>query len=148
MTKKRPKRPVKPLPRRRSDCPIAYALDLVGDRWTLIVLRDLIIFRKRHFQELLDSDEKIASNILTDRLRLLECAGLVTRALDPEHGRRVLYAPTKKALDLLPTMLELVRWSARHDTQTAAPPHLVRRIAEDREGFIAEIRKPHTRRRA
>lgn len=134
--------------RRRSDCPIAFALDLVGDRWTLIVLRDLIMLRKRYFQELLDSDEKIASNILTDRLRLLECAGVVTRATDPEHGRRVLYTPTEKALDLLPVMLELVRWSARYDPQTAAPPQLVRRIAEDREGFIADIREPHTRRRS
>jgi len=132
------------LPPRRSDCPIAYALDFVGDKWTLIVLRDLIIVRKRYFQEFLASDEKIASNILASRLKLLECAGLVTRAADPAHARRVIYAPTEKALDLLPAMLELVRWSAKYDAKTAAPPQLVRRIAEDRDGFVADIRAPHS----
>jgi DNA-binding HxlR family transcriptional regulator len=130
-------------PPRRSDCPISYALDFVGDKWTLIVLRDLIMVRKRYFQEFLASDEKIASNILASRLKLLECAGLVTRQTDPAHGRRVIYAPTEKALDLLPAMLELVRWGAKYDAKTAAPPQLVRRIAEDRDGFVADIRAPH-----
>ncbi len=130
-------------PPRRSDCPIAYALDFVGDKWTLIVLRDLIMARKRHFQEFLAASEKIASNILASRLKLLERAELVTRKTDPVHGRRVIYAPTAKALDLLPAMLELVRWSAKYDARTAAPPKLVRRIAEDRDSFVAEIRAAH-----
>src|SRR5689334_12346898 len=97
-------------PERRSDCPIAYALDFVGDKWTLVVLRDLILGRKRYFQEFLSSNEKIASNILASRLKLLERSGLVTRARDPAHARRVIYAPTEKGLDLLPAILELVRW--------------------------------------
>ncbi len=134
-------------PPRRSDCPISYALDFVGDKWTLIVLRDLIIVRKRYFHEFLASDEKIASNILASRLKLLESAGLVTREADPAHARRVIYASTEKALDLLPAMLELVRWSAKYDARTAAPPQLVRRIAEDRDGFVADIRTPHLSRK-
>ena len=133
----------KKLPPRRSDCPISYALDLVGDKWTLIVLRDLMLVGKRHFREFLAADEKIASNILANRLKLLESAGLLTRRSDPSHGRQVIYAPTPKALDLLPAMLELVLWSASYDSKTAAPPHLVRRIARDRDGFIAEIRARH-----
>lgn len=131
------------MPERRSNCPISYALDFVGDRWTLLVLRDLIILRKRYFQELLAADEKIASNILSQRLKLLEAAGMVTRSADPGHARRVIYRPTAKALDLLPAMLELVRWSAAHDAATAAPPGMVRRIAEDRDRFVAEIRAQH-----
>jgi DNA-binding HxlR family transcriptional regulator len=130
---------------RRSACPIAYALDFVGDRWTLIVLRDLIMVRKRHFQEFLASDEKIASNILASRLKLLERAGLATREPDPAHGRRVIYAPTGKALDLLPVMVELMRWTARHDgaAQPQGLRRMMRRIAEDRDAFIAEIRAAH-----
>src|SRR5258706_12663120 len=118
----------KKLPPRRSDCPISYALDFVGDKWTLVVLRDLIMVRKRYFQEFLASSEKIASNILASRLKLLERAGLVTRQTDPAHGRRVIYAPTAKALDLLPIMLELMRWGAKYDAKSGAPPQFLRRL--------------------
>lgn len=129
----------------RSHCPISYALDFVGDKWTLVVLRDLILAGKRHFQEFLQSDERIASNILASRLKRLEADGMVTREADPEHGRRVVYAPTAKALDLLPVLLELVRWGVKHDPGSAAPPQMVRRITEDRERFMAEIRARHRR---
>lgn len=128
------------LPPRRSDCPITYALDFIGDKWTLVVLRDLIIVRKRQFRDFLASEEKIASNILSSRLKLLEAAGMVTRCRDPEHARQVIYEPTEKGLDLLPLMLEMVRWSAKYDSRTAAPPAVVRRIAEDRDAYIGEIR--------
>jgi DNA-binding HxlR family transcriptional regulator len=127
-------------PARRSDCPISYALDFVGDKWTLIVLRDLIIVRKRYFRELLASDEKIASNILASRLKLLEAAGMVTRRHDPGHGRQVIYRPTAKAMDLLPAILELVRWAATYDPRTGAPPEMVRRIAADRDAVAAGMR--------
>jgi DNA-binding HxlR family transcriptional regulator len=131
------------LPPRRSDCPIAYALDFVGDKWTLIVLRDLIMGRKRHFRELLAGNEGIATNILAGRLKLLEAAGLVTRRVDPAEGRRVIYAPTEKALDLLPVLIELMRWSTKYDVRSAAPRQFVRRLARDREGLIADLRAAH-----
>jgi len=129
----------KKLPARRSDCPISCALDFIGDKWTLLVLRDLIIPRKRYFRELA-ANEGIASNILTSRLKLLEASGMVTRRHDPEHGRQVIYEPTAKALDLLPVMLELVRWGATHNTKTGAPPGMVKRIARDRDGLAADLR--------
>jgi len=131
------------LPARRSDCPIACALDLIGDKWTLIVLRDLIMARKRYFQELLEGNEGIATNILASRLKLLEAAGLVTRRADPAQARRVIYAPTEKALDLLPVLIELMRWSMKYNSRSAAPRHLARRLAEDRNGLIAELRAAH-----
>ena len=133
------------LPARRSNCPIAYALDFVGDKWTLIVLRDLIMARKQHFRDLLAGTEGIATNILASRLKLLEAAGLVTRRIDPAQARRVIYEPTEKALDLLPVLIELVRWSTKHDPKSAAPPHFLRRLARDREGLIAELRAAHRR---
>jgi DNA-binding HxlR family transcriptional regulator len=122
---------------------MSYALDFVGDKWTLLVLRDLIMSRKQYFQDFLESDEKIASNILASRLKQLEAAGMITRANDPAHGRRVIYSPTAKALDLLPAMLELVRWSAAYDRKTGVPPAFVRRIADQREALIDEIRSRH-----
>ena len=133
----------KSLPSRRSDCPIACALDLVGDKWTLVVLRDIIMVRRRYFQELLAGNEGIASNILASRLKRLEATGMITRRRDPAEPRRVIYEATEKALDLLPVMIELVRWGMKYDPNTAAPAHLVRRLADDRDGFIADIRAAH-----
>src|SRR5688572_24715630 len=135
----------KKLPDPRSHCPIAYGLEFIGDKWTLIVLRDLIMARKRYFQELLGGSEGIASNILSSRLKLLEAAGMITRKADPAHARRVIYQPTGKALDLLPLMTELMRWSAKYDAKSAAPAHFVKRLAEDRDGFIADLRAAHAK---
>jgi DNA-binding HxlR family transcriptional regulator len=131
------------LPSRRSNCPIACALDLVGDKWTLVVLRDIIMVRRRYFQELLAGNEGIASNILADRLKRLEATGMITRRRDPAEPKRVIYQATDKALDLLPVLIELIRWGAKYDPNTAAPAHMVRRLAEDRDGFIADIRAAH-----
>jgi DNA-binding HxlR family transcriptional regulator len=135
----------KSLQSRRSNCPIACALDFVGDKWTLVVLRDIIMARKCYFQELLAGNEAIASNILASRLKLLEAAGMITRRRDPAQAKRVIYEPTDKALDLLPVMIELIRWSMKYDPNAAAPAHFARRLAKDCDGFIADIRAMHNR---
>lgn len=133
--------PVTARPRgRRSACPIDYALGIFGDRWTLLIVRDLLFSGKRHFREFLDSPEGIATNILADRLKKLEAWGLVTRAADAESARQVIYRLTDKGLDLTPALLEIIRWSARHDADTGAPAAFVRRIEKDRDGLAAEIR--------
>ena len=142
------KKTAKGMPECRSNCPIAFALDFVGDKWTLIVLRDLIFSRKRYFQEFLDSNEKIASNILAARLKLLEGAGLVTREADPAHARRMIYAPTEKALDLTPALLELLLWGTKHHAKANAPQEFVRRAAADRNSLVAELRASNQARRA
>lgn len=143
MRKRSQGRPLRRRGQHRSDCPISCALDLVGDKWTLIVLRDLMFARKRHFQEFLASPERIASNILASRLKLLENAGLVTREADPAHARRVIYAPTPKALDLLPVLLEMLLWGTKYHARANAPEPFVRRAAADRFGLIAELRAPY-----
>lgn len=127
----------------RSHCPISYGLDIVGDRWTLLVLRDLIMVGKRHFRDLLAAPEAIASNILAARLKALEAQGLISRRPDPDSGRQYIYEPTTKGLDMLPVMLELVRWSARYDPETAAPRPFVRRLDSDRDAVVAEMRSRH-----
>ena len=124
----------------RSHCPISYLLDLFGDSWSLLVMRDLIFNGKQRYQELLESEEGIATNILADRLSRLEQQGIVTKRRDPGNKRQYLYAPTSRGLDLIPLMLEMIQWSAKHDPATASPKPFLRRLKADREGLIAELR--------
>lgn len=123
----------------RSGCPISIALELLGDAWSLLIVRDLMFKGRRTFNEFLAGGEGIATNVLTDRLRRLENAGIVRKRPDPDDGRRALYALTPKGLDLAPMLVELVLWSAAHG-QTDAPPEVVLRMRTDRDGFIAEVR--------
>ena len=110
----------------RSKCPISCSLDLFGDRWTLLVLRDLLFLGKQRFREFLESPEGIASNILTDRLRRLESAGLIDRKPDQNDKRRNLYAATASGRDLAPILTEIANWGAVHTN--SAPPEDVARI--------------------
>lgn len=123
----------------RSHCPLNYSLEIFGDKWTLLIIRDLILFKKRTYGELKSSPEKIATNILADRLNLLEKEGIVTKEVDPNNSKVYLYNLTQKGLDLIPVILEISLWGAMYDSQTAAPPAIIKRIKEDRETLIKEI---------
>ena len=125
---------------RRSSCPIACSLDILGDKWTMLVIRDMVLARKRHFREFLESAEGIASNILTDRLKRLEESGIVARRPDPENARQVIYTLTEKGKDLIPALLELARWGAKHVVRSVAPKNIARRIKEDRDGLIEDLK--------
>jgi DNA-binding HxlR family transcriptional regulator len=98
----------------RSLCPINLALEVFGDRWTLLIVRDLMFAGKRHFRELLHSDEHIASNILADRLNMLLEQGIITRADDPTHKQKAVYSLTAKGIDLLPILAQIGIWSLRY----------------------------------
>jgi DNA-binding HxlR family transcriptional regulator len=100
---------------RRSGCPISLALEVFGDRWTLLIIRDLMFAGKHHFRELLHSDERIASNILADRLNMLVEQGVVTRSGDPSHRQKAVYRLTKKGVELLPVLAQIGIWSRRHE---------------------------------
>src|SRR5262245_38278545 len=106
----------------RSRCPIAGALDLVGDRWTLLVVRDLLLYDKRRFADFLASPEGIATNILADRLERLERCGLVERRRYQERPQREEYHPTARGRDLIPVLRELIRWAQRHVPGVAKRP--------------------------
>lgn len=125
--------------RNRSHCPISFALEVFGDAWTLLILRDLILKGKSRYQEFLASEEAISTNILADRLARLEENGLISKTSDPSNGKQFLYAPTGKGLDLLPVMLELIRWSAKHDPKTAAPKEFIRRLKRDPDALKSEL---------
>ncbi len=129
---------------RRSDCPLSIALEIFGDRWTLLILRDLMFKGLTTFKEFQESGEAIASNILTDRLQRLQEQGIVTGTRSPTDARVVTYRPTEKGLDLLPVLVEIVLWSAQYE-KTAAPQNLLARMSKDRDGFIQQIRTRFTK---
>lgn len=98
----------------RSYCPINLSLEIFGDRWTLLVLRDMMFGNKRHFRDFLQSDELIASNILAARLKLLLEHGIVTKADDPTHKQKAIYSLTEKGIALLPIIVQIGAWGSRH----------------------------------
>jgi DNA-binding HxlR family transcriptional regulator len=98
----------------RSSCPINLALEILGDRWSLLVLRDLMFGNKRHFREFLSSEEGISSNILTERLHTLVDSGLLTKTENPSHKQKAFYSLTPMAIDLLPTLAHLGAWSRKY----------------------------------
>ena len=97
----------------RSYCPINLSLEIFGDSWTFLVLRDLMFAGKRHFRELLQSDEGISSNILADRLARLVEHGMLTRSDDPTHKQKAIYSLTEKAIALLPVVVQIGAWGSR-----------------------------------
>lgn len=107
---------------KRSVCPIANALDLIGDKWTLLVVRDLLFMGKRLYGEIARSPEGIPSNILADRLKRLEETGLVAKKPYQQNPVRYEYRLTAKGADLMPVLREMVRWANRHIPGTATPP--------------------------
>jgi DNA-binding HxlR family transcriptional regulator len=121
---------------RRSGCPINFALEAFGDSWSLLIIRDLLFEGKRTFAEFEDAEERISTNILAARLKALTKRGIISKQ---GRGRATRYSLTARGLDLLPLMLEMIAWSARHDPRTAAPKSFVRRLATDQPTVIAEI---------
>ncbi|MEM9602468.1 MAG: helix-turn-helix domain-containing protein [Pseudomonadota bacterium] len=125
---------------RRSDCPVSNVLDLVGDKWSLLIVRDLLFFGRRSYSELQSADERVATNILSNRLARLEAHGIISRQRDPEDRRRKLYGLTAAGVDLLPIVLEMILWSSKHDPNTNAHAQLVHRAKHDRENLVRDIR--------
>lgn len=105
----------------RSGCPIATTLDFVGDKWSLVIVRDMLTGKKR-FGEFLASPEGIPTNILADRLRRMEEAGLISKARYQEHPVRHEYSLTRKGVSLLPVLQAMCRWANRHFADTWVPP--------------------------
>jgi len=97
---------------------MVYSLDIFGDKWTLLVLRDILIFDKMHFRQFLASKEKIASNILSNRLNLLVHNQFLVKDQDPANKSAAIYRPTQKTLDLLPMILEMMKWGATYNPNT------------------------------
>ncbi|MBT3306231.1 MAG: helix-turn-helix transcriptional regulator [Alphaproteobacteria bacterium] len=125
---------------RHNGCPVTYALDSFGDRWSLLIIRDLLLRGFSTYGDFLDGGEGISTNILADRLKFLEANGILSKTPDPENRRRIIYALTEKGFDLAPVIFDLFLWSAQYDPETKAPKELVEKMAKDRESLLADIR--------
>lgn len=119
--KRRGKSVKKPAALKRSPCPIANTLDLVGDKWTLLIARDLLFFGKRQYREFSASPEGIPTNILADRLKRMETAGLIKKSPYQQHPVRYAYALTPKGAGLRPVLVALIEWGNRHIPGTYRP---------------------------
>jgi DNA-binding HxlR family transcriptional regulator len=126
--------------KQRSGCPVSISLELFGDRWSLLIIRDLMVRGYRTFKEFLQSGEGIATNILSDRLRRLEAARIITAEVEAGDRRRVSYRLTEKGIDLAPVLLELLIWGARHE-DTGAPCAEIDQMAKNRAAVLAEVRR-------
>ena len=132
--------PEKPKPRRRSGCPVSISLEIFGDRWSLLIIRDLMVRGCRTYKEFQQAGEGIATNILADRLQSLQAAGIVTVEPAPSDRRQLHYRLTEKGIDLAPVLLELLLWGARHE-ETGAPCAVMAEMAKNREYVLAETRR-------
>jgi DNA-binding HxlR family transcriptional regulator len=119
---------------------VSISLEVFGDRWSLLIIRDLMVRAFRTFKEFQESGEGIATNILADRLRKLEAAGIVSGQAENADARRVNYRLTEKGIDLAPVLLELLIWGAKHE-DTGAPCGLIEGMARNREEVLTEVRR-------
>lgn len=125
--------------KRKSDCPINFGLELFGDRWTFLIVRDLMFKGKHYFGEFVNSEEKIATNLLSDRLSMLESENMIFRSKDKNHKQKIIYKLTKKGIDLMPVLIEIIMWSALYDEKSAVDMNFVKMVNEDKEGLIKEL---------
>lgn len=123
---------------RRSDCPISFGLDLFGDKWTLLILRDIMFYQRRRFSDFAPQ-EHIATNILADRLSRLEAEGLIDKQRDEELRNQFIYSVTDKGRALLPTLVEMTLWGTEYDRQTLASKAFIERLKTDRRAVAREI---------
>jgi len=125
---------------RRSGCPVSISLEEIGDRWSLLIIRDLMVRGYHTFKQFQESGEGIATNVLADRLKRLQTSGIIGIESDPLDGRRTNYRLTEKGIDLAPVVLELLIWGARHE-KTGAPCEVIAHMAQNREQVLAEVRR-------
>ena len=124
---------------RRSPCPAAFTLDLVGDRWTMLIVRDLLLRGKQRYRDFLEGGENIATNVLADRLAKLEAAGIVDVTPDPDDRRAKRYRPTQKGRELTPLLVELMIFGGRHDPKSPFSKTWLKRAESDREETVRRI---------
>jgi DNA-binding HxlR family transcriptional regulator len=131
----------------RSGCPINLTLEVLGDKWSLLILRDMMFGRKRHFRELMRSEEGIASNILADRLRRLVEQGILTRSQDPTHKQKAIYSLTEQGIELLPVLAQMSVWGRRYLPVTEELGTRAQLLEEGGpplwDEFMSELRETH-----
>lgn len=125
--------------KKRSDCPISYALDFFGDKWTFLIIRDLAFKERKFYKDFLNAEEKIATNILSDRLKKLESIGVIESRVFEKLKTQKEYSLTEKGKDLIPVLVEVILWSAKYDSNSAVSHDFVLQAKEDKEKLILSL---------
>ncbi|MEZ5016380.1 MAG: helix-turn-helix domain-containing protein [Flavipsychrobacter sp.] len=124
--------------KRRSDCPVNLSLEVFGDKWTLLVLRDIIFFGHRHFRDFVQL-ESISTNILTERLKRLVDNGILKKEIDKDNQSSYIYSITQRGLDLVPIVIDMYHWGAIHVEGNNADVNYLKRVTGERNKVIKEI---------
>jgi DNA-binding HxlR family transcriptional regulator len=122
----------------RSDCPISCSLDVFGDKWSLLIIRDIMLRDKVSYSEFLGSEEKIASNILVNRLSVLEAEKILVKEVSPANKSKFVYSLTQKGLDLLPIVIEIMDWGAKYNANCPRK-EIGKKIKKDKAAVIKEL---------
>lgn len=127
--------------KKRSDCPISTSLDIWGDKWSLLIIRDLMFAKECTYGDFLKAPERIATNILATRLQTLEENKIIEKSAHPDSKVKVLYRLTRKGIDLLPIMIEINLWAEKYFTIPAERKKMLKDVKKDKEGFIKAMTK-------
>jgi len=128
-------------PGRRSACPIAGSLDVIGDPWSLVIIRDLMFRDNHEYTDFLGSEENLATNVLADTLTRLTEAGIVKRLEHPTQSNKFVYRLTEMGIDLLPLVIELSHWGVKYVPDNGGPPSAIKDALEKRDEVIERVRK-------
>ena len=124
----------------RSHCPINFTLEHFGDKWSFLIIRDLMFNGKRHYNEFLEAGEKVSTSVLGDRLKKLEEMGIISKGEDTVKKSRIRYSLTQKGIDLLPILLEMIVWGGLKDALTESPKEFMDEAINHKEQLIEKIR--------
>jgi DNA-binding HxlR family transcriptional regulator len=125
----------------RTHCPINFTVEHFGDKWSFLIIRDLMFKGKRHYNEFLESEEKISTSVLGDRLKMLEESGIISKREDNVKKSRIKYSLTKKGIELLPILVEMIIWAGIHDNQTAVEKDFLTQATQNKEALISQIKE-------
>lgn len=125
----------------RSNCPINYALEHFGDKWSLLIIRDLMFKGKRHYNEFFESDEKVSTSVLGDRLKQLEESGIISKGQDTVKKSRIKYSLTQKGIGMLPFMVDMISWSGEYDSDTEAGDVFLAQAKKSKDFLLKSIRE-------
>lgn len=125
--------------KKRSDCPISSALDIVGDKWLLLIIRDIALSGKNTYNEFLKAGENIATNVLADRLAMLEEFEILIKEKHPDSKAKIYYRLTNKGIDLLPVLVEMILWSDKYLPISPQAKDFAKQLRKDKDGLIKKI---------
>jgi DNA-binding HxlR family transcriptional regulator len=125
--------------KKRSECPVSSALDIVGDKWSLLIIRDIMLSGKNTYNEFLKSEEKIATNVLADRLSMLESAGILAKEEHPSSKAKIFYRLTSQGIDLLPLIVEMILWSDKYLSIAPQAKEFAKQLRKNKEIVVKQI---------